>query len=219
MYVVNLARPTNPVKKVIDPIRVHVRASPELKGYSALKTFSSGDPAELKSAGEVNGTATKIYKSEAVPQNVVLAYEQRGWFIGFLSICMYGRESLTDGAYINAVGRDWCYKGAHLSDGTARPGDALTCRGLETVQRLAGTGEVPEVHALVLPENAPSLDMLINRYGFSTEGMFIGQHVLVRRAGPAPKSLSAAVCELLPALVGHPCTPKRPGPRSAIPLP
>jgi hypothetical protein len=219
MYVVNLARPTNPVRKVVEPVRVHVRAGPELKGYSALTAFSSGDPAELESAREVNTTAAKLYKSEAVPQNVVLAHEQQGWFMGFFSICMYGRKGLTDGAYIDAVGRDWCYEGAHLSDGTARPGDALTCRGLETIQRLAGGREVPEVHALVLPENKPSLGMLVNRYGFAIEGMFFGQHVLVRRAGPAPKHLSPAVCEPLPALVGKACTPSTSASSTPIPLP
>jgi hypothetical protein len=208
MYVANLASPTNRVEKIVGPVRVHVRANPELVKYEALATFSAGDPAELKSAGEVNTTATKLYEDEAVPQNVVLVHEQQGWFIGFFSICMYGREWVTDGAYINAVGRDWCYEGAHLSDGAARPGDALTCRGLETIQRLAGSKEVPEVHALVRPENKPSLDMLVNRYGFAIEGMFGGQHVVVRRAGPAPKSPSPTVCEPLPTCIGLAYTPQ-----------
>jgi hypothetical protein len=159
MYVANLARPTSPVETIVGPIRVQVLGDPELRGYSALSTFSSGDPAELESAREVNTTATRLYRNEAVPQNVLLAHEQPDWLIGFFSICMYGREGVTDGPYINAVGRDWCYEGAHLSDGTARPGDALTCRGLETIQRFARSREVPEVHALVRPENAPSLDM------------------------------------------------------------
>ena len=61
--------------------------------------------------------------------------------------------------------------------------------------------------------------MLINRYGFVIEGLFGGQHVVVRRAGPAPKSLSAAVCAPLPPLVGQACTPQAPGPTSSIALP
>ena len=219
MYVANLARPTHPVETVVGPVRVHVRGDPELVGYSALSTFSSGDPAELGSAGEVNKTAAKLYRSEAVPQNVLLAHEQNGWFIGFVSICMYGRAGVTKGAYINAVGRDWCYEKAHLSDGVSRPGDALTCRGLETIQRLAGTKEVPEVHALVRPENAPSLDMFVNRYGFTIEGMFGEQHVLARRAGPSLKPLSPASCEPLPPRVGAVRTPRSPASSSVVVLP
>jgi hypothetical protein len=207
MYVANLARPTHPVETIVGPVRVHVLGDPELVRHRGLATFSAGDPAELQSAREVNTTAAKLYRNEAVPQNVLLAHEPQGWFIGFFSICMYGREELTDGPYINAVGRDWCYEGAHLSDCTARPGDVLTSRGLETIRRFAGSREVPEVHALVRPENTPSLDMLINRYGFSMEGMFGAQHVLIRRAGPSPRPLSPAACEPLPPLVGPARTP------------
>jgi|SRR5271165_2742541 len=215
MYHANLASPTNPLEKVWGPVRVHVRANPELVKYEAFVTFSAG---ELESACEVNTTATKLHRSEAVPQNVVLAHEH-GWLIGFCSICMYGREHLTDVPYINAIGRDQCYEGAHLSDGIARPGDALMSRGLETIQRLAKSREVPEVCALVRPENTPSLEMFINRYDFAMNGMFGGQHVLVRRAGPPPRPLSTAACDALPPLIGPARTPRSPASRSSVVLP
>src|SRR5439155_6822579 len=81
------------VKTVVGPVRVHVRGNPELVEYEALTTFSAGDPAELKSAGEVNSTAAKLHRAEAVPLNVVLAHEPRGLFIGLFIICMYGGAS------------------------------------------------------------------------------------------------------------------------------
>jgi hypothetical protein len=219
MYVANLAKPASPVERIVGPVRVQVRGNPELAGYSPLSTFSSGDPAELESAREVNTTAARLFRREAVPQNVVLAHEPWGWLIGFISICMYGREGVTDGAYINAIGRDWCYGGARLNDGVARPCDALMCRGLETIQRFAGSTEVPEVRALVQPTNNASLGMFINRYDFETEGRFGGQHVLVRRAGPPPKSLDPATCEPLPPLVGPARTPLVPPSDSTVVLP
>jgi len=51
---------------------------------------------------------------------------------------------------------------------------------------------MPEVTALVLPGNKPSIE-IFKRLGFDARGIARGQFLYVRPAGPAPESLSSDV--------------------------
>jgi L-amino acid N-acyltransferase YncA len=181
MLVANLASAKNPVRRLAGPLYGHVRNNSELEKYVPLGTFSCGNSAIEQSASEVNTTAERLYAGEAVPQKVVMLEEEYG-LVGICSVCVYGRMGVTTGPYINALGRDSQYRGCLLGDNVSYVGDALLYAGLELISRLAAPHPMPEVRALVLPDNEPSLK-IFRRYGFERHGEWGGQVVQARPAG------------------------------------